>query len=119
EGAAPALRAGRRGDSRGVDLWLQWEAPNPPASYKDRGMTVAVSKAVEDGASAVVCASTGNTSASAAAYAARAGLRAVVLVTEGAAGGKLVQARAPGAPVLAGRGGFDEALPAARGLGGR
>jgi threonine synthase len=82
-------------------------------------MTVAVSKAVEEGATAVVCASTGNTSASAAAYAARAGIRAVVLVAEGAAGGKLVQARALDARVLAVRGSFDEALTAARELGGR
>jgi threonine synthase len=103
----------------GIDLWLKWEASNPTASYKDRGMTVAVSKAVEDGARAVVCASTGNTSASAAAYAARARIRAVVLVAEGAAGGKLVQARALGACVLAVRGSFDEALTAALELGER
>ena len=73
EGSTPLLRAPRLGERLGVELWLKWEASNPTASYKDRGMTVAVSKAVEDGARAVVCASTGNTSASAAAYAARAG----------------------------------------------
>jgi threonine synthase len=119
EGSTPLLRAPRLSERLGIDLWLKWEASNPTASYKDRGMTVAVSKAVEDGARAVVCASTGNTSASAAAYAARARIRAVVLVAEGAAGGKLVQARALGACVLAVRGSFDEALTAARELGER
>jgi threonine synthase len=119
EGSTPLLRAPRLGERLGVDLWLKWEASNPTASYKDRGMTVAVSKAVEDGARAVICASTGNTSASAAAYAARAGVQAVVLVAEGAAGGKLVQARALGARVLAVRGSFDGALAAARELGRR
>jgi threonine synthase len=119
EGSTPLLRAPRLSERLGLDLWLKWEASNPTASYKDRGMTVAVSKAVEEGATAVVCASTGNTSASAAAYAARAGIRAVVLVAEGAAGGKLVQARALDARVLAVRGSFDEALTAARELGGR
>jgi threonine synthase len=119
EGSTPLLRAPRLSERLGLDLWLKWEASNPTGSYKDRGMTVAVSKALEDGARAIVCASTGNTSASAAAYAARAGIPAVVLVTEGAAGGKLVQARALGARVLAVRGSFDDALVAARGLGER
>jgi threonine synthase len=119
EGSTPLLRAPRLGELLGVDLWLKWEASNPTASYKDRGMTVAVSKAVEGGAKAVVCASTGNTSASAAAYAARAGLRPIVLVAEGAARGKLIQARALGARVLEVRGSFDEALTAARLLGRR
>jgi threonine synthase len=116
EGSTPLLRAPRLGDKLGVDLWLKWEASNPTGSYKDRGMTVAVSKAVEDGARAVVCASTGNTSASAAAYAARAGLPTIVLVAESAACGKLIQARALGARVLAVRGSFDQALEAARRL---
>ena len=119
EGSTPLVRAPRLSERFGLDLWLKWEASNPTASYKDRGMTVAVSKALEEGASAVVCASTGNTSASAAAYAARAGLRAVVLVAESAARGKLIQARALGARVLAVRGTFDEALAAARLLGER
>ena len=119
EGSTPLLRAPRLSERLGLDLWLKWEASNPTASYKDRGMTVAVSKAVEEGAEAVVCASTGNTSASAAAYAARAGIRAVVLVTETAARGKLIQARALGARVLAVRGSFDEALTTARMLGER
>jgi len=119
EGSTPLLHAPRLGRELGVDLWLKWEASNPTGSYKDRGMTVAISKALEGRARAVVCASTGNTSASAAAYAARAGLPAIVLVAEGAAGGKLVQARALGARVLAVRGSFDQALAAARQLGER
>jgi len=117
EGSTPLLRAPRLSERLGVDLWLKWEASNPTGSYKDRGMTVAVSKALEDGARALICASTGNTSASAAAYAARAGIPAVVLVTESAAHGKLIQARALGARVLAVRGSFDRALDAARQLG--
>jgi threonine synthase len=119
EGSTPLLRAPRLAEQLGLDLWLKWEASNPTGSYKDRGMTVAVSKAMEDGARAVICASTGNTSASAAAYAARAGLPALVLVAESAARGKLVQARALGARVLAVRGSFDEALAAARRLADR
>jgi threonine synthase len=119
EGSTPLLHAPRLSERLGLDLWLKWEASNPTASYKDRGMTVAVSKALEDGARAVVCASTGNTSASAAAYAARAGLQAIVLVAESAARGKLIQARALGARVLAVRGSFDQALTAARRLGER
>src|SRR5579859_2382665 len=90
EGSTPLLRAPRLSERLGVDLWLKWEASNPTGSYKDRGMTVAVSKALEDGARALICASTGNTSASAAAYAARAGIPAVVLVAETAARGKLI-----------------------------
>jgi threonine synthase len=119
EGSTPLLHAPHLSEKLGVDVWLKWEASNPTASYKDRGMTVAVSKAVEDGARAVICASTGNTSASAAAYAARAGLTAVVLVAESAARGKLIQARALGARVLAVRGDFDAALVAARALADR
>jgi threonine synthase len=119
EGSTPLLRAPRLSERLGLDLWLKWEASNPTGSYKDRGMTVAVSKAVEEGAVTIVCASTGNTSASAAAYAARAGLQAVVLVGECAASGKLAQARALGAHVLAVRGSFDQALVAARALGER
>jgi threonine synthase len=119
EGSTPLLHAPRLSERLGVDLWLKWEASNPTGSYKDRGMTVAVSKAAEEGAHTVVCASTGNTSASAAAYAARAGLRAIVLVGESAASGKLAQARALGARVLAVRGSFDQALVAARALGER
>jgi threonine synthase len=120
EGSTPLLRATRLSERHGVELWLKWEGANPTGSYKDRGMTVAVSKAVEEGAEAVICASTGNTAASAAAYAARAGLPALVLVPEGAvAGAKLAQTRMLGARVLEVRGSFDEALAAARALAER
>ncbi len=121
EGSTPLLAAPRLAAALGLrELRLKWEASNPTGSYKDRGMTVAVSKAVEEGATAVICASTGNTAASAAAYAARAGLPAVVLIPSGAvAGAKLVQARMLGATVLEVRGDFDEVLAAARELGRR
>jgi threonine synthase len=120
EGSTPLLHAPRLGKLLGVDLYLKWEASNPTGSYKDRGMTVAVSKALEAGARAVICASTGNTSSSAAAYAARAGIPALILIPEGAiAGGKLIQTRALGAQVLEVRGSFDQALAAARELGER
>jgi threonine synthase len=114
EGSTPLLRAPRIGGRLGVDLLLKWEASNPTGSYKDRGMTIAVSKAVEEGAQAVVCASTGNTASAAAAYAARAGIPALILQPEGAvASGKLAQTRMYGARVLEVRGSFDEALTAA------
>lgn len=120
EGSTPLLRAPRLSERLGIDLWLKWEPANPSGSYKDRGMTLAVSKAVERGAAAVICASTGNTAASAAAYAARAGIAAVVLQPEGAvASGKLVQTRMHGARVLEVRGSFDAALSAARALADR
>lgn len=115
EGSTPLLRAPRLSEKLGADVYLKWEGVNPTGSFKDRGMTVAISKALEQGARAVVCASTGNTAASAAAYAARAGLGAVVLQAAGAiAVGKLAQARALGARVLDVLGSFDEALDAAR-----
>ena len=121
EGSTPLLRATRLADSAGIrELWLKWEASNPTGSYKDRGMTLAVSKALEDGAEAVLCASTGNTAGSAAAYAARAGLPAVVLTPQGAvAGAKLAQTRMLGATVLEVRGDFDQALAAAQELAAR
>lgn len=121
EGSTPLLRAPRLEEELGVrELWLKWEGSNPTGSYKDRGMTVAVSKALEAGAEAVICASTGNTAASAAAYAARAGIRAVVLSPAGAvAGAKVAQTRMLGAVVLEVRGDFDEALSAARELAAR
>ncbi len=120
EGGTPLLRAPRLSAELDCELWLKWEGANPTGSFKDRGMAVAVSKAVEEGARAVICASTGNTSASAAAYAARAGLRAVVLLPQGAVAlGKLAQARAYGATLLEVRGSFDEALAAARELAAR
>jgi threonine synthase len=120
EGSTPLVPAERLSQRLGVELWLKCESANPTGSFKDRGMTVAVSKALEAGAEAVVCASTGNTAASAAAYAARAGLTAAILQPAGAvAAGKLAQARALGARVLDVRGSFDEALTAARDLAER
>ena len=104
----------------GCDVWLKLEGANPTGSFKDRGMTCAVSAAVRDGAQAVVCASTGNTAASAAAYAARAGLRGAVIVPEGKiATGKLAQALMHGARVVALRGNFDQALQIVRELADR
>lgn len=115
EGSTPLLRAPRLSRRLGAEVWLKWEAANPTGSYKDRGMTVAVSRALEQGARGVVCASTGNTAASAAAYAARAGLPAAVLQPLGAvASAKLAQTRSLGARVLEIRGDFDAALAAAR-----
>jgi threonine synthase len=120
EGSTPLLRAPRMSKWLGADVYLKWEGANPTGSFKDRGMTVAISKALEGGAETVVCASTGNTAASAAAYAARAGLLAVVLQPAGAvASAKLAQARALGARVLEVRGSFGETLEAARDLAGR
>lgn len=99
----------------GFKVYLKYEGINPTGSFKDRGMTLAVSKAKEEGASAIMCASTGNTSASAAAYAARAGLKCIVLIPEGAiALGKLSQALIHGAKVLAVKGNFDDALDLVR-----
>jgi threonine synthase len=120
EGSTPLLRLPRLSDRYGVELWAKWEAANPTASYKDRGMTVAVSKALEERVPVIICASTGNTAASAAAYAARAGLPAVVLTPVGAvAGAKVAQLRMHGARVLAVRGDFDQALAVARELDAR
>lgn len=120
EGGTPLLPAPRLSANLGLDIWLKWEGQNPTGSFKDRGMTIAVSKALEEGAQAVICASTGNTAASAAAYAARAGLTALVLQPAGAvATGKLAQARALGARLLEVRGSFDDALAAARELAAR
>jgi len=120
EGSTPLLPAPRLSERLGIELWLKWEGANPTGSFKDRGMTVAVSKAVEERAGAVVCASTGNTAASAAAYAARAGIPAVILQPAGAvARGKIAQAQAVGARVLEVQGPFEGALDAARELGHR
>ena len=119
EGSTPLLPAPRIGARLGTELFLKWEGANPTGSFKDRGMTVAVTQALADGARAVVCASTGNTAASAAAYAARAGLEAVILQPEGAvARGKLAQARAVGAKVET-RPSFEEALAEAQELEAR
>jgi len=96
---------------KGFEVYLKYEGANPTGSFKDRGMTMAISKACEEGSNAVICASTGNTSASAAAYAARAGIKCVVLIPSGAiALGKLSQALIHGAQVLAVKGNFDDAL---------
>jgi threonine synthase len=111
---APEMSAGGR------EVWLKVEGANPTGSFKDRGMTVAVSKALEAGATAVVCASTGNTSASAAAYAARAGIECVVVLPPGkVALGKLAQAVRHGARIVAVDGGFDAALGVVRQLATR
>jgi len=111
EGNTPLLPAPRLSDRLGGEIWLKWEGANPTGSFKDRGMALAVSRALERGATGVVCASTGNTAASCAAYAARAGMRAVVVVSEGAvARGKLAQARALGAEVVQVLGTFTEAF---------
>ncbi|MDP9404972.1 MAG: threonine synthase [Actinomycetota bacterium] len=120
EGATPLLPAPRLSERVGAGVWLKYEGLNPTGSFKDRGMTLAISKAREEGAEAVVCASTGNTSASAAAYAARAGLTCGVLIPAGhIALGKLAQALVHGARVLQIRGNFDHALAIVRDLGDR
>ncbi|HET8607740.1 MAG TPA: pyridoxal-phosphate dependent enzyme [Gaiellaceae bacterium] len=117
EGGTPLLPAPRTGERLGVELWIKWEGANPTGSFKDRGMALAVSRALERGAPGVVCASTGNTAASAAAYAARAGLRCVILQSRGAvARGKLSQARAAGAEVREVDGTFNDAHLLARQL---
>lgn len=117
EGDTPLVRAPALGERVGAEVWLKLEGANPTGSFKDRGMTVAVSAAVSEGAEAVVCASTGNTAASAAAYAARAGRRCAVIVPEGKiATGKLAQALVHGARVVALQGNFDQALTLVREL---
>ena len=117
EGDTPLVEAPHLSQLTGCEVYLKLEGANPTGSFKDRGMTVAVSAAVAEGAEAVICASTGNTAASAAAYAARAGLRGAVIVPEGKiATGKLAQALAHGARVIALRGNFDQALALVRRL---
>jgi threonine synthase len=120
EGSTPLLRAGRLAAGPGVEVWLKCEGANPTGSFKDRGMAVAVAKAVEVGARAVVCASTGNTAASAAAYAARAGIKAIVVhAAGGPASSKLAQVRAAGARLVEVDGSFDDAFAAAEELAER
>jgi threonine synthase len=118
EGATPLVHAHRLGESLGLrNLHLKIEGQNPTGSFKDRGMVLAVAKALENGARSVICASTGNTSASAAAYAAAAGLECVVVLPAGKiAIGKLLQALVFGARIIAVRGNFDEALRVVRAL---
>jgi len=123
EGDTPLLRASNlerhleqiSGQSLGLEVYLKYDGANPTGSFKDRGMTMAISKAMEEGTRGVICASTGNTSASAAAYAARAGIRCFVVIPDGnIAMGKLAQAVMAGAKVIAVRGNFDQALALVR-----
>lgn len=115
EGGTPLIPAPRLSAHLGVDLYLKYEGLNPTGSFKDRGMVMAVAKAIEAGADTVICASTGNTSAAAAAYAARAGLNCIVLIPDGnIALGKLAQALAYGARIVAIHGNFDAALKLVR-----
>jgi threonine synthase len=117
EGGTPLVRSDSLSAETGVEVFLKFEGTNPTGSFKDRGMTVAVSRALERGVKAVACASTGNTSASAAAYAARAGLTCAVLVPRGGvAAGKLAQTLTAGARVLEVDGSFDLALRVTREL---
>jgi len=117
EGNTPLLHAPRLSERFGVDLWIKWEGANPTGSFKDRGMAVAVTRAVERGATGVVCASTGNTAASASAYAARAGIEATIVVAGGAAASsKLVQVRAVGGRILEVDGTFGDAYDEANRL---
>ncbi len=117
EGGTPLIPAPALSARTGAKVWVKYEGMNPTGSFKDRGMTMAISKAVEHGAKAVICASTGNTSASAAAYATHAGITAAVLVPEGKiAMGKLSQAVAHDAQLLQVRGNFDDCLDIAREL---
>ncbi|WNC16726.1 threonine synthase [Brevibacillus brevis] len=111
EGNTPLIHAPKLSQQLGVELYVKYEGLNPTGSFKDRGMVMAVAKAVEEGSTTIMCASTGNTSAAAAAYAARCGLRCIVLIPSGnIALGKLAQAIAYGAEVIAIDGNFDEAL---------
>ena len=118
EGSTPLIYSPKLSEITGGEVYLKYEGLNPTGSFKDRGMTMAISKAAEEGAHTVLCASTGNTSASAAAYAARAGMKCAVLLPAGRiAGGKMVQAYIYGATVVAIRGNFDDALRLVRELG--
>jgi threonine synthase len=120
EGSTPLVLAERLSQTVGAEVHLKIEGANPTGSFKDRGMTCAVSAALREGAETVICASTGNTAASAAAYAARAGLRGVVIIPDGKiATGKLAQALVYGARVIALRGNFDRALELVRELAQR
>jgi threonine synthase len=120
EGGTPLVRSDPLSDETGCEVWLKYDGANPTGSFKDRGMTLAISKAVEEGAKAIVCASTGNTSASAAAYAAKAGLTCAVLVPKGKiALGKMAQTLVHGARVLEVEGNFDDSLELAKDLSER
>ncbi|MDO8525790.1 MAG: threonine synthase [Candidatus Omnitrophota bacterium] len=122
EGNTPLIYARHISElvGKGAEVYLKYEGLNPSGSFKDRGMTMAISKACEEGSRCVICASTGNTSASAAAYSARAGIKSVVLIPEGAiALGKLSQALIHGAKVIAIDGNFDDALKLVREIAAR
>jgi threonine synthase len=120
EGGTPLVRSTSLSEETGCDVWLKFEGANPTGSFKDRGMTLAISKALEEGSKAVVCASTGNTSASAAAYAGRAGFACAVLVPKGkVALGKMAGTLVHGARVLEVNGNFDVSLDVARELAER
>jgi threonine synthase len=120
EGSTPLVLAERISERVGAEVHLKLEGLNPTGSFKDRGMTCAVSAALREGAQAIICASTGNTAASAAAYAAKAGIRGAVIVPDGKiATGKLAQALMHGARVIALRGNFDQALELVRALADR
>ena len=120
EGGTPLVRSEPLSAETGCEVWLKYDGANPTGSFKDRGMTLAISKALEEGAKAIVCASTGNTSASAAAYAAKAGLTCAVLVPKGkVAVGKMAQTLVHGARVLEVEGNFDDSLELAKDLAER
>ena len=120
EGSTPLVCLEKLGDELGIELWAKLEGCNPSGSFKDRGMVLAVAKALEDGARAIICASTGNTSASAAAYAANVGIPCYVLLPSGhVALGKLAQALIYGAKVISVDGNFDRALEMAREVSGK
>ncbi len=120
EGGTPLVYACVLSEMTGCQVWLKYDGANPTGSFKDRGMTMAISKAAQEGARAVICASTGNTSASAAAYAVKAGMVCAVLVPEGKiAMGKLAQAVVHGATLLQVQGNFDDCLTLARDLADR
>lgn len=120
EGGTPLVYACTLSEQLGCEVWLKYDGANPTGSFKDRGMTMAISKAAEAGAKVVICASTGNTSASAAAYAVKAGMRSAVLVPQGKiAMGKLAQAIVHGATLLQVDGNFDQCLDVARDLADR
>ena len=117
EGGTPLVYACTISEMLNNEVWLKFEGANPTGSFKDRGMTMAISKAAEEGSKAVICASTGNTSASAAAYATKASMKPVVLVPQGKiAMGKLAQAIAHGSLLLQVEGNFDDCLTLAREL---
>ena len=117
EGNTPLLKCERLSEQLGIELYVKYEGANPTGSFKDRGMVMAVAKAKEEGSDAIICASTGNTSAAAAAYAARAGLRCIVIIPDGKiAMGKLAQAVMYGAEIVAIDGNFDHALKIVRSI---